>query len=110
VRRFKLLGTKYLNGPTMYGYILRKRDGYGQKRTYQFQDNLEEHIRAKIIDRVQNRRVNLQPSQVDACILQSKELGLLMFDKDEHEKVFRGVTLTDRGERRLTVLSMSLRN
>src|SRR5262249_46624363 len=40
-------------GPTMYGYILRKRTGYGESPTFPFQDNLEEHIRPKVIDRVQ---------------------------------------------------------
>jgi hypothetical protein len=39
-------------GPTIYGYILRKRSGFGEIPTFPFQDNLEEHIRAKIIDRV----------------------------------------------------------
>jgi hypothetical protein len=98
-------------GPTIYGYIFKKRTGYGEKPTYQFQDNLEEHIRAKIIDRVQNRRIRIEPSQVDACILQYKELGLLRFAENEGEngEVFRGVTLTELGERRLTRLSIQLR-
>lgn len=99
-------------GPTMYGYIWQKRQrGYNQKPTYPFQDNLEEHIRSKIIDRVQNRRLNIQQSQLDACILQFKELGLLEFaeKREEDGKVFRGVTLTELGERRLTLLNMRLR-
>lgn len=97
-------------GPSMYGYILRKRDNYGQNRTYSFQDNIEEHIRAKIIDRVQNRKIRIEASQIDSCILQFKELGLLMFDeKHEDGKVFRGVTLTEEGERRLTRLSTRIR-
>jgi hypothetical protein len=66
-------------GPTMYGYILRKRNGYGQSGTFPFQDNLEEHIRARIIDRVQGRKIKIEPSQIDGCILQFKELGLVMF-------------------------------
>jgi hypothetical protein len=94
-------------GPPMYGYILRKRTGYGQTRTFPFQDNLEEHIRAKIIDRVQNRKVKIESSQVDTCILQFKELGLLRFaeNKNEDGQVFRGVSLTELGERRLALLS-----
>ena len=94
-------------GPTMYGYILRKRTGYGENPTFPFQDNLEEHIRAKIIDRVQNRKIRIETSQVDTCILQFKELGLLMFaeSKQDDGQLFRGVTLTERGERRLTLLS-----
>jgi hypothetical protein len=55
-------------GPSMYGYILRKRNGgYMQKPTYPFQDNLEEHIRTKIIDRVQNRQIRIEASQIDTC-------------------------------------------
>jgi hypothetical protein len=99
-------------GPSIYGFIWKKSAKYGQKyETYPFQDNLEEHFRAKIIDRVQNRRINIQGHQVDTCVLQFKELGLLQFAeaKDEKGKVFRGVTLTEEGERRLTLLSMRLR-
>jgi hypothetical protein len=96
-------------GPTIYGYIVRKRNG--EKPTYPFQDNLEEHIRSKIIDRVHNRKINIEPSQIDACILQFKELGLLRFaeNKKEDGGVFRGVTLTEYGERRLTLLSARCR-
>ena len=95
-------------GPAMYGFILRKRTGYGQSPSYPFQDNLEEHVRAKLIDRVQNRKIKLETSQVDTSILQFKELGLLMFaeNKEEDGQVFRGVTLTERGEKKLTLLSM----
>jgi DNA-binding PadR family transcriptional regulator len=96
----------------MYGYILGKRNGYGQSRTYNFQDNLEEHIRVKLIERVQNRKIKIQESQLDSCILQFKELGLLMFaeNTDDNGKVFRGVTLTEEGERRLTRLSTRIRS
>lgn len=97
-------------GPTVYGYILRKRTGHGENPTYPFQDNLEEHIRAKIIHRVQNRKIKIETSQVDACILQFKELGLLMFAENKKDDgVFRGVMLTETGERRLTLLSTRLR-
>lgn len=98
-------------GPAMYGYILRKVKEYGQKPAYSFQENLEEHIRARIIDRVQNRKIRIETSQIDTCVLQFKELGLLMFAESEEDdgKVFRGVTLTERGERRLTLLSTQRR-
>jgi len=98
-------------GPPIYGYIFDKRHGYGQRSTYQFQDNLEEHIRAKIVDRVQNRRINILSSQVDACVLQFKELGLMKFaeSKKENGGVFRGVTLTELGERRLSLLKVKRR-
>jgi hypothetical protein len=98
-------------GPSMYGYILRKREGYGQKHTYTFQDNLEEHIRIEIIDRVQNRKIKMEESQIDSCILQFKELGLLCFAENHDDgKVFRGVTLTPEGERKLTRLSIKSRS
>jgi hypothetical protein len=98
-------------GPSMYGYILRKRDGYGQRRTYTFQDSLEEHVRTKIIDRVQNRKIKIAENQMDACVLQFKELGLICFDEvGENGQKFRGVTLTEEGERRLTRLSARVRS
>jgi hypothetical protein len=98
-------------GATIYGYVVRKADRYGEPPTFPFQNNLIEHIRAKIIDKVQNRKIKLEPSQIDACILQFKELGLLRFaeNKKEDGHVFRGVTLTEAGERRLTLLSTRLR-
>jgi len=97
-------------GPTIYGYIQRKRTGYGESPTYPFQDNLEDHIRAKIIHRVQNRKIKIEASQVDACILQFKELGLLMFAENKKgDALFRGVMLTEMGERRLTLLSTRFR-
>jgi hypothetical protein len=98
-------------GPPIYGYIVRKVGSYGQRSAYQFQDNLEQHIRSKIIDEVQGRKVTMQESQLDACILQFKELGLLMFTEkaEEDGKVFRGVTLTELGERHLTRMNLRLR-
>ena len=95
-------------GATIYGYVVRKADRYGEPPTFPFQNK---HIRAKIIDKVQNRKIKLEPSQIDACILQFKELGLLRFaeNKKEDGHVFRGVTLTEAGERRLTLLSTRLR-
>jgi hypothetical protein len=96
----------------MYGYILRKRDAYGQPHTYLFQDNLEEHVRAKIVDRVQNRKIRMEESQIDSCVLQFKELGLVRFAQNHGEdgSVFRGVTLTEEGERKLTRLSTQRRS
>jgi len=98
-------------GPSMYGYIFSKRNQYGQPGTYQFQDDLEKYIATKLVHLVQNRRVSIQSSQMDAFILQFKELGLLMFDEKEGENgaTFRGVTLTPTGERRLTLLNMRRR-
>jgi sugar-specific transcriptional regulator TrmB len=98
-------------GPTMYGYIVRKIVKHGENPAYPFQDNLQEHIRAKIIDRVQNRKITMESNQVDSCILQFKELGLLRFaeNKKDNGEVFRGVTLTEQGERHLTLLSTQRR-
>ncbi len=98
-------------GPSMYGYIVRKRSGTYEPKTYPFQDNLEEHIRSKLIDEVQNRKIKLEESQLDRCVIQFKELGLLQFqqNKNEDDDVFRSVTLTELGERRLTLLSIDRR-
>jgi len=60
-------------GPSMYGYILRRhKPGYSENPKYPFEDNLEEHVRAKIIDRVQSRKIKIESSQVDTCICNSK--------------------------------------
>lgn len=98
-------------GPSIYGYIVRKLDGHGEFPRYPFQDNIEAHIKSKIIDRVQNRKLSLEPSQIDSCILQFKELGLLRFaeSKERGEETFRGITLTEAGERHLTRLNMRRR-
>src|ERR1700720_1140689 len=96
-------------GPAMYGYITKRREkGYNQGPTYPFQDSLEDHIRGKIINRIQNRKIKIQQSQIDTCILQFKELGLVEFaeKREENGRVFRGVTLTELGERRLTLLNI----
>lgn len=99
-------------GPPIYGYIIGRRTSYRENGTYSFQDNLEEHIRTKIIERVQNRKVKIEPSQVDAIILQFKELGLLSFEeaKQEDGRKYRGVILTAEGEKRLSTLSMKPRS
>ena len=75
-------------------------------------DSICSRTDTKIIDRVQNRKVNLESSQLDACILQFKELGRLRFaeNRAEGEKTFRGVTLTEVGEQYLTLLSVTLRD
>lgn len=98
-------------GPPIYGYIIGRRTSYGENGTYSFQDNLEEHIRTKIIDRVQNRKIKIESSQIDAIVLQFKELGLLSFQesKQENGRKYRGVILTYEGEKRLSMLSMKPR-
>jgi hypothetical protein len=74
-------------GPPMYGYILRRsKSGGSENSRYSFEDNLQQHIRTKIIDRVQNRRIKIEFSQVDTCILQFKELGLMRFAEKKEEE------------------------
>jgi hypothetical protein len=100
-------------GPSMYGYILWKttKAPYGEKSYYPFHEDIVGYIRTKIVERTQGRKINLEPAQVDAFIFQFKELGLLMFSEkqgDDGDK-FRGVTLTELGERQLTLLSVRRR-
>jgi hypothetical protein len=47
-------------------------------------------------------------SQIDSIILQFKELGLMQFaeKKEQDGRKFRGVTLTELGERHLSLLNM----
>jgi hypothetical protein len=94
-------------GVNLFGFIQRKSRSYDGKFTYDFQGALEDKIRLKVFDRVQNRKINLSSTQVDECIIQFKELGFVMFDEkvEKNGEVFRGVTLTEQGERELSLLS-----
>lgn len=98
-------------GPSLYGYILRKAPSYGRGEIYRFHDSLEQHIRAKIVGKVQNRKINIKESDIDTIVIQFKELGLIQFSETEGEKgdVFRGITLTASGERYLARLSIKKR-
>ena len=93
-------------GPTMYGLVVQK-GGWGRNVSYDFEVNLEEFVRTKIFNRVQHRRIRLDASEIDHFVFQFKELGLVMFaELKEHDGgVFRGVQLTEHGERQLTRLS-----
>ena len=94
-------------GVDLYGYIKRKSSNWNTPHQYEFHELLIERIRHKILDKAQKRKIQLDCSQVDQCIIQLKELGLLRFAENEGEdgKVFRGITLTEYGERQLTLLS-----
>lgn len=95
-------------GPSLYGYIIRKSSGYNDKGSYPFEVNLEQRLRTMIIDRAQGRKIEIQDGQVDTCVFQLKELGYIRFTENEKEDgaVFRGITLTEYGERRLSLLKI----
>jgi len=99
-------------GVELYGYIKRKVGNWSRASQYDFHEIIVEKIRHKILDRVQNRKIQLDPSQIDECIIQFKELGLIKFEeqKEKDGQVFRGITLTEYGERELAVLSTQRRN
>lgn len=98
-------------GASLYGYIIRKTSRYNDKASYPFEVNLEQRLRTVVIDRAQGRKIEIQEGQVDTCIFQLKELGLIRFAENEHEDgaVFRGITLTEYGEHRLSLLKTEQR-
>jgi hypothetical protein len=98
-------------GVDLYGYIKRKSKNWNTTNQYDFHELLVEKIRHKILDKVQKRKIQLDSSQIDQCVIQLKELGLLRFAEKEEEdgKSFRGITLTEYGERQLTLLSTQRR-
>jgi hypothetical protein len=63
------------------------------------------------VDRCGNRKIDLQSNQVDACVFQLKEIGYLEFSEQDHDdgQTFRGLTLTEAGERYLSKLIAQLR-
>jgi hypothetical protein len=99
-------------GPSMYGYILAKyNDRTSNTSTYSFEANIIDFIRGKIINRVQNRRISIHAGQIDQVVLQLKELGLIMYaESAEDNESFRGITLTELGERRLARISVKGRS
>ena len=98
-------------GPTMFGYVLRrgKPSQYGsQPEVYPFENNLGELVRTKIFDKVAQRAIYLFPHEVDRILIQFKQLGyLMMAEIGSGEDKFRGFTLTELGEHKLTAQSMS---
>lgn len=95
-------------GPSLYGYIVRKGIDYNGISSYPFQKEIEQHLRSKLIHRVQGRKIEIERGQIDTCIFQLKELGLLKFEEKEEDEggVFRGITLTEYGENRLSILKV----
>jgi hypothetical protein len=99
-------------GPSIYGFICAKApQRSGEKPRYSFEADLEEHIRARIVDKVQSRKITVSQNQIDTIVIQFKELGLIMFAETtgDGEEAFRGVTLTEAGERKLTQLRVRRR-
>ena len=100
-------------GSELYGFILKKtRRSYAEADCYSFQTSIEELVRCKLFDRARNRMIKLQSNQIDTCIIQFKELGLLEFTekKEQNGEIFRGITLTCHGERYLTILNAKRRS
>lgn len=94
-------------GPSMYGYVVRKTKSFNEPPKYPFQIYIEQKIRSKIYDKIKNRKMTLDQSQIDTCVIQFKELGLIKFEETEDENdggVFRGITLTEHGEKQLAKL------
>jgi hypothetical protein len=101
-------------GPTMYGYIMRRSDpGYNRLvGQYTFEGSLVEYIRAKIIDQCGARQISILPHQIDAILIQFKQLGFIAIEektREEDGKDFRGYALTPAGEEHLTRLKVRLR-
>lgn len=95
-------------GPSMFGYISRRAAKFrGESGAYPFEDCLVDLVRSKIIARCQGREIRIPRASVDACVFQFKELGYIKFKEVEKEngELFRGITLTEAGERYLAVLS-----
>ena len=92
-------------GPTMFGYILRRSRSSGVEQ-YPFEHNLRELVRTKIFNLVGQRSINLLPHEIDRILIQFKQLGYIeMTENNEDGESFRGFTLTELGEHRLTAQS-----
>ncbi len=97
-------------GSSMYGYIMQRSTSYGNKGKYTFEESLEELLRRKVLEEVGERTIYTRPDQIDACIIQFKELGLLEYREKEKDdgSIFRGISLTEAGEKRLARLTVVL--
>jgi hypothetical protein len=97
-------------GPTMFGYIVKRgRDrNFDTEEHYPFEVNIRELLRTKIFELVGQRNMYLFPHEIDRCLIQFKQLGyIVMNEKKEENGIFRGFTLTELGEHKLTALSAS---
>jgi hypothetical protein len=93
-------------GPALYGYIQRKAGGYHTIPSYEFQKSLEGVLRRTAIERVQNRKIEIQEGQVDFCVIHLKDLGYIEYTEKQEDdnSFFRGITLTEYGERYLCLI------
>lgn len=98
-------------GSSMFGYIVRRyssANGFTMDE-YPFEGNLRELIRTKIFDEVGQRNLYLFPNEIDAIMIQFKQLGYIMMSENRDEKEnFRGFELTELGEQKLARLAVSV--
>lgn len=93
-------------GPDMFGYIVRRVAAPNGSSEYPFENNLRELVRTKIFDLVGQRTISLFPHDIDRLLIQFKQLGYIeMAENNEGNDRFRGYTLTELGEHRLTAQS-----
>ncbi|MBB3938517.1 hypothetical protein GGR39_000146 [Novosphingobium fluoreni] len=92
-------------GPSMFGYIQRRP---GRGGAYSFEGNIIDAARMKIYEDAGSIQINLLSHQIDILLLHLKQMGILEFaeTKDEDGGYFRGMTLTEYGERYLTTISL----
>lgn len=100
-------------GPTMYGYIVRRGPAAYNKLVgqYSFEGSLVEYLRTKIVDQCGGRQITIPPHQIDTILIQLKQLGLIsMVEKTRKSdgEDFRGYSLTEAGEARLTRTKVQL--
>lgn len=99
-------------GAQMFGYIMRRPENrYGEISHYSFQPALIERIRLELIEECGQRKLSLMQHEVDAILIQFKQLGYIEMNenKQENGEVFRGYSLTENGEVHLTKLKVQTR-
>jgi len=97
-------------GSRMHGYIMRRSESYGDKGKYAFESSLEEVLRRHVLEEVGERTIYTRPDQIDSCMIQFKELGLVEYKEQENEdgSTFRGLSLTNAGEKHIARLAVKL--
>ncbi len=96
-------------GPSMYGYILRRIHAYNGSGEYSFYPMFVEVVRSKIFDRAGNRKINIPSNEIDTVLIQFKQLGYIEMEEmspGENGEKFRGYTLTELGEQKITKLKV----